>query len=184
MARFCLRLLRAAIPAYLGTIWETLAKCWVEAAQCGATVTELRQMEHYVLEVTNRPPSRREEELLAAAQVEVIKWYPERIVEEVVMGKYKRMLIAEGLQEGLQEGRQEGLQVGLQAGEAIVIRKGEVIGIEVGQRRLIQRLLESRFGPLLDWALERLTQSTQADRHRWTDRLFTVAELVEILAEE
>jgi hypothetical protein len=148
-------------------------------------------MERYVLEVANRQPSRREEEMLAAARAEMIKCFAEGIIEEVGMGKYKRMLIEEGRQEGREEGREEGRQEGRQEGEAfgmrkgevIGIRKGEVIGIEVGQRQFIRRLLERRFGPLPEWAVARVARSTPDERDLWMDRALTASDLRGVLGE-
>jgi hypothetical protein len=68
-------------------------------------------------------------------------------------------------QEGLQAGRQEGLKEGLQAGR------------EEGERTILLRLLERRFGPLPDWARGRVGAAEPALLEEWGLRLLEAPSL-------
>jgi predicted transposase YdaD len=84
----------------------------------------------------------------------------ERVLEWTAQWK------AEGRQEGRQEGRIEGRQEGLQE----------------GQVQILQKQLEARFGPLPDWALVRLRDSSTEELGRWSLRIFDQPGLPEILS--
>ena len=75
------------------------------------------------------------------------------IMQNKVLGReYKR-----GLQEGEEKGRQE------------------------GERTLLRRIIEKRFGPLPGWAEERLTAKTTAELEELSLRVLDAASLDELL---
>ncbi len=59
--------------------------------------------------------------------------------------------------------------------------EGRQEGIQTGKAQLLQEQLASRFGPLPDWALIRLQQSSEAELGRWCLRIFNYSSLQEIL---
>jgi len=71
--------------------------------------------------------------------------------------------ILEGKREGILEGKREGMLEGMLEGE----RKG----ILVGEARLLQRLLERRFGSLPTWVEARLTEAVEEDLVGWGERV-------------
>jgi hypothetical protein len=70
------------------------------------------------------------------------------------------------LHEGRQEGRQEGEQMGRRAGEAA----------------LLLRLLERRFGPLPDWAKDRIAGADTVTLEEWGLRVLDAGSLDAVLA--
>ena len=70
------------------------------------------------------------------------------------------------LLEGRQEGRQEGEQMGRRAGEAA----------------LLLRLLERRFGPLPDWAKDRIASADTVALEEWGFRVLDAGSLDAVLA--
>jgi hypothetical protein len=64
-------------------------------------------------------------------------------------------------EEGIEQGRQEGMQK--------------------GQAKLLKTMLEARFGPLPDWALARLKESSSAEVERWCLRILNQPSLQEVL---
>lgn len=81
-----------------------------------------------------------------------------------------KTMLAESVIEWTQKWKAEGWQ------------EGEQRGVQKGQARLLQKQLESRFGPLPDWALIRLKDSNEAELERWCLRVLTQSNLQEILA--
>ena len=79
--------------------------------------------------------------------------------------EWTRQWKADGLQQGRQEGRQEGLQEGIQQG---LLR---------GERVLLQKQLERRFGALPPWVSERLAQATPEQLEAWGLDLLDAADL-------
>jgi hypothetical protein len=66
-------------------------------------------------------------------------------------------------QEGLEAGRQQGLQQGIQ--------EGRQEGRQEGEAALLMRQLSRRFGPLPDWARQRLLAAATADLEEWGLRI-------------
>ncbi|MBK8577232.1 MAG: Rpn family recombination-promoting nuclease/putative transposase [Candidatus Accumulibacter sp.] len=83
--------------------------------------------------------------------------------------EWTRQWKADGLQQGRQEGRQEGLREGLQVG----IQQG----LLRGERVLLQKQLERRFGALPPWVSERLAQATPEQLEAWGLDLLDAADL-------
>jgi hypothetical protein len=54
-------------------------------------------------------------------------------------------------------------------------------GQQAGQAKLLRKQLESRFGPLPDWALMRLKDGSEAELDRWCLRVLSQANLQKIL---
>jgi predicted transposase/invertase (TIGR01784 family) len=71
-------------------------------------------------------------------------------------------LLREAKEEGLQEGRQE----------------GEILG----QRRILRKLLILKFGPLPDWAEQRLDQATPEDINDWSAAILVADSLEALLS--
>jgi hypothetical protein len=71
----------------------------------------------------------------------------------------------EGMQQGIQEGMQQGIQEG---------RQQERV-------RLLIRLLEHRFGPLPDWARDRIQTGESAALDKWALRVLDVETLEDVL---
>ena len=69
-------------------------------------------------------------------------------------------------QQWLLEGRQEGEQMGRRAGEAA----------------LLLRLLERRFGPLPDWAKDRIASADTVSLEEWGFRVLDAGSLEIVLA--
>ena len=65
---------------------------------------------------------------------------------------------------GIEKGLQQGLQEGFQQGEVFVLT----------------RLLTRRFGPLPDWATERLAQASREDLEHWAERVLEAQRLDDI----
>jgi hypothetical protein len=55
--------------------------------------------------------------------------------------------------------------------ERIGFKKGVAQGIQQGEAQVLRRLLARRFGPLPEWAEERLTQADLAQLEAWADRV-------------
>jgi predicted transposase YdaD len=70
------------------------------------------------------------------------------------------------LEEGRQEGREEGLQEGVQKGEATLLR----------------RQLERRFGPLPDWAADRLRAAEMGLLEEWGLQLLEAGSLEDVFS--
>jgi flagellar biosynthesis/type III secretory pathway protein FliH len=70
-----------------------------------------------------------------------------------------------GRVEGWEKGRTEGWEEGRAEGEAAVLA----------------RLLTRRFGPLPEWARERLRRADAAQLELWTDAVLEAASLVEVV---
>ncbi len=160
VARAGLRMLRAALRSHQRTLWHTLADCLIEMAQAKATATEIKQLSHYAQEVSDCPQTEADQIVLRKAHEFVITCYPAEVTEEVVMGKWKRSLLAEGRQEGRKEGRQEGLVIGL--------------------TQAAQISLEARFGPLPPWVVARLDSSTIEDLKVWIQRATQFTDLEQV----
>lgn len=69
------------------------------------------------------------------------------------------------LQQGIEHGIQQGMQQGLVQGEAI----------------MLHRLLESRFGPLPDWARERIATADTETLETWGLRILQAQSIDEAL---
>ncbi|MDR2054365.1 MAG: hypothetical protein LBQ10_00615, partial [Desulfovibrio sp.] len=79
--------------------------------------------------------------------------------------KEKMMTIAEQLKQiGWEKGRMEGWEKGREESEAVLARQ-----------------LSRRFGPLPEWARERLHRADAAQREAWADAVLDAASLVEVL---
>ncbi|TBU91630.1 transposase [Stutzerimonas kirkiae] len=75
--------------------------------------------------------------------------------------------VQEGMTKGLEQGREEGLEQG---------RKY--------QATLLQRQLGRRFGPLPEWAAQRVEQAGQAQIGAWAEAIFDAPSLEELLGQD
>ena len=88
--------------------------------------------------------------------------------------KEKMMSIAEQLKQiGREEGRMEGWEKGRMRGR----EEGEI----AGEAAVLARQLSRRFGPLPEWARERLHRADAARREAWADAVLDAASLEEVL---
>jgi flagellar biosynthesis/type III secretory pathway protein FliH len=78
--------------------------------------------------------------------------------------EWTRQWKADGLQQGRQEGLQEGIQQGLLRGERVLLHKQ----------------LERRYGALPTWVSERLAQADHAQLEAWALDLLDAANLEDI----
>lgn len=53
-------------------------------------------------------------------------------------------------------------------------------GIEKGEHNLLQQLMEKRFGPLPDWATEKLAQANSQQLETWGLKLLDAGSLDEV----
>jgi hypothetical protein len=76
--------------------------------------------------------------------------------------------------------KDKGFQEGIQQG----VRKGMQLGKQEGRRSLLARILAHRFGPLPDWANQRLETASSERLDQWAERVLEVQSLQDLLAEE
>jgi len=86
----------------------------------------------------------------------------------------------EGEQKGLLKGEQKGLIEGEQKGLIKGEQKGKQAGLVEGERLVITRLLERRFGKLPHSLQTRLEQATLAELEQWSVDILTATCLEEI----
>ena len=61
-------------------------------------------------------------------------------------------------------------------------RMGIEKGIQQGEAFLLTHLLTQRFGPLPDWATERLAQASREELERWAERVLEAQRLEDVFA--
>lgn len=74
-----------------------------------------------------------------------------------------------GLAKGREEGRQEGRQAGRQEGRL----EGRLEGVLLGEAKLLRKQPERRFGPLPEWASDKLSSASEQDLEYWGEALLT-----------
>jgi len=74
-----------------------------------------------------------------------------------------------GLQQGLQKGLQQGMQQGMQQGELL------------GERKLLMKVLKSRFGPLPGSAMTKIEEATESELSLWAERASVGDSLADVL---
>ncbi|MTW13484.1 hypothetical protein GM658_23010 [Pseudoduganella eburnea] len=122
--------------------------------------------------------------------VDVLDWLmqlPEsqKAAFEVALGELERRLdmpyvnsmvrdaIARGEAIGVERGEQRGLQQGLQKG----LQQGEL----EGERKLLVKVLKSRFGPLPGSAMTQIEGASESELSRWAERVTVGASLADVL---
>jgi predicted transposase YdaD len=80
-------------------------------------------------------------------------------------------------QEIEQEGKREGEAIGEARGEARGEAIGEARGLADGERRALRRFLTRRFGPLPEWAEQKLTTAGPDTLERWSEQAADAASL-------
>ena len=88
--------------------------------------------------------------------------------------------IRQGVQQGILQGRESGREEGIQLGEERGRQEGIQLGAERTQRRILAKLLVSRFGPLNTATEQRLQQASLEQMDRWTDQALTAQRLDEV----
>ena len=86
----------------------------------------------------------------------------------------------QGVQQGILQGRESGREEGIQLGEERGRQEGIQLGAERTQRRILAKLLVSRFGPLDTATEQRLQQASLEQMDRWTDQALTAQRLDEV----
>jgi flagellar biosynthesis/type III secretory pathway protein FliH len=86
-----------------------------------------------------------------------------------------------GHMKGREEGREEGWMKGREEGREEGWEKGWGKGREEGEAAVLARLLSRRFGPLPEWARERLHRADAAQREAWADAVLDAASLEEVV---
>lgn len=92
--------------------------------------------------------------------------------------------LAEGRSIGLSQGRSEGLFQGRSEGRSEGLSQGLTQGLSLGACQILARLLEQRFGPLPEWASQRLRSASSPQLEHWADQLFTASTLETLLASQ
>jgi hypothetical protein len=99
-------------------------------------------------------------------------WQDIEEIERKAKMKYvtsvERLAIERGLAKGIAEGRQLGMQQGMQQGRL------------EGKLETLTRQLTRRFGPLPQWAIERLKGATDERVDLWADRVLDAASLTDV----
>ncbi|WP_142810906.1 DUF4351 domain-containing protein [Tepidiphilus olei] len=95
---------------------------------------------------------------------------PELDVPESYDLRAVTMQFAERIKEQIRQREQSALQQGLQEG----VLQGEAL--------LLQRMLTRRFGPLPEWARQRLEDATSNELETWADRVLDAARLEDVFA--
>ena len=99
------------------------------------------------------------------------------------MGAFTQRWLEQGRQEGIRQGVQQGILQGRESGRKEGIQLGEERGRQEGQRtqrRILAKLLVSRFGPLDTATEQRLQQASLEQMDRWTDQALTAQRLDEV----
>ena len=99
--------------------------------------------------------------------------YPEET--SIMAGAFQRArdeARRQGMQEGMQEGMEQGIEQGMQQG----VRQGRV----EGERVVLARLLQRRFGPVPAELTERLTQASTADIETWAENVLDAETLDDV----
>jgi predicted transposase YdaD len=99
---------------------------------------------------------------------------------DLMQSRAGREIYQMGKLEGEQKGEQRGLIKGEQKGEQRGLLKGEQQGLLKGERLVITRLLERRFGKLPHSLQTRLEQATLAELEQWSVDILTATCLEEI----
>jgi len=111
------------------------------------------------------------------------------VLENKVLGREFKRGLEEGKQQGLEEGKQQGLeegkQQGLEEGKQQGLEEGKQQGLEEGELsgklKVLRRLIEKRFGPLPDWAENRLATRSARELEEWSVRVLDAKTLEELL---
>ena len=91
----------------------------------------------------------------------------------------ERMAIAKGLERGLEQGLEQGLERGLEQG----LERGLERGVLKGEQKTLRRLLERRFHALPDWAIERISQASEAELEQWLDNVLDASSIEAIFTD-
>jgi predicted transposase/invertase (TIGR01784 family) len=161
------------------TALATLAALWFKYARAGEDMLQLlARWIHVVREVANAPNG-----LQALAQVmRYILEVSEQVTPEALQALLEREIGPEAkdtivtagqqlIQQGLEQGRQQGLQQGLEQGRQRI-------------QELLLRLLQQRFGPLVDLQVEqRIAAASIEQVEAWSIRVLSSASLTELFAD-
>lgn len=89
------------------------------------------------------------------------------------VSSFERILMDQGFKKGLEQGIEQGIERG--------IEQGIERGITRGEAKLIERLLQQRFGDLPAWARQRLSLASESELTAWADVVLTADSLESIL---
>ncbi|MBM3783625.1 MAG: hypothetical protein FJW30_04650 [Acidobacteria bacterium] len=99
------------------------------------------------------------------------------VTKDKVLYRWYLQAVDLGREEGLEEGREQGRESGLEEG----LKAGRKSGIATGMVHLLETQLESKFGPLPEWATARIRRATQAQMIRWSKKLLTAGSLAGVI---
>ncbi len=85
------------------------------------------------------------------------------------VSSFERILMDKGFKKGLEQGIEQGIERGIER------------GITRGEAKLIERLLQQRFGDLPAWARQRLSLASGSELTAWADVVLTADSLESIL---
>ncbi|MBF0630104.1 MAG: cytosolic protein [Magnetococcales bacterium] len=81
---------------------------------------------------------------------------------------------------GQQIGQRIGQQIGQRIGEGI----GEKRGIQIGEAKILMRQLQHRFGPVPDWANEKIAKAEPLSLEAWSLRFVNAQSLDEVFSDK
>jgi len=85
------------------------------------------------------------------------------IMDNPIIGPRIRARMSEGIEIGRREGREEGRKEGRKEGRQEGRKEGRQEGRQEGERAVVLRLTERRFGPIPDWAKQKIDAMSLAD---------------------
>ena len=89
----------------------------------------------------------------------------------------------EGKREGKLEGHHEGRLEGRREGKVEGRREGKLEGRLEGKCGLLEKILTRRFGPLPDWAKQRLASASSEQLDQWAERVLEAKSLQDVWVE-
>ncbi len=117
-----------------------------------------------------------EEELSAMSKIEEVNTRLEQLKERCRQQGFEEgheRGFEEGVEQGRLQGLEEGRKQGLEEGERRGLEKGRHLGFDEGRRSALASVLETRFGPLPQWARERIQQASSEEVNEWIRRAVT-----------
>jgi flagellar biosynthesis/type III secretory pathway protein FliH len=86
----------------------------------------------------------------------------------------------QGIQRGMEQGMEQGIQRGMEQGIQRGIEQGMQQGRLEGERAVLGRLLQRRFGPLSAELRERLDRASSAELEMWAERVLDADSLQDV----
>ncbi|MDO9142348.1 MAG: hypothetical protein Q7U38_18675 [Methylobacter sp.] len=80
-------------------------------------------------------------------------------------------------------GIEKGIQLGIQIGIQLVTQQRMELAILEGERKMLRKLVESGFGTLPTWVLDKISSAPEHDIDRWAYALLSESSLEAIFNE-